>query len=65
MAIAAGKDRGWRRRARIGASAEAMAWFASGGADPGLMSPDAFADFIRTEHARWGKVIRDAGIRME
>jgi len=51
--------------ARISAGDEAAAWFASGGAEPGLLSPEAFADFIRTEHARWGKVIRDAGIRME
>jgi hypothetical protein len=34
-------------------------------ADAGILNPDAFAEFIRTEYARWGKVIREAGIRME
>jgi len=28
-------------------------------------TPEAFAAFIRTEHARWGEVIRSAGIRLE
>lgn len=28
-------------------------------------SPAAFAAFIRAEHARWGKVVRDAGIRAD
>lgn len=28
-------------------------------------SPAQFADFIRTEHARWGKVVRQAGIRAD
>lgn len=51
--------------ARISATDEARDWFAAGGAEAGLLSPDAFADFIRAEHTRWGKVIREAGIRME
>lgn len=30
-----------------------------------LMSstPEAFAAYIRSEHAKWGKVIRDVGIK--
>lgn len=28
-------------------------------------SPAAFASFIRQEHARWGKVIRDGNIKAE
>lgn len=28
-------------------------------------SPEEFAAFIRTEHARWGKVVREAGIRAD
>ncbi len=28
-------------------------------------SPEEFAAFIRAEHARWGKVVRDAGIRAD
>jgi tripartite-type tricarboxylate transporter receptor subunit TctC len=27
-------------------------------------SPAAFAAFIRAEHSRWGKIIRDAAIRL-
>ena len=51
--------------ARISATEEARDWFAAGGAEAGMLSPDAFSDFIRAEYARWGKVIREAGIRME
>ncbi len=28
-------------------------------------SPPQFADFIKTENVRWGKVIKNAGIRAE
>ena len=28
-------------------------------------SPESFARIIRSDHAKWGKVIRDAGIRLE
>jgi len=50
---------------RISAGDEARAWFASGGAEPGILTPEAFGEFIRTEHGRWGKVIRDADIRLQ
>jgi len=40
-------------------------WFAASGAEPGALSPDAFAELIRTEHAAFGNVIREAGIRAE
>ncbi len=46
-------------------SAEARDWFASLGAEPGLQSPEEFAAYIRAEHAKWGQVIRDAGIKLE
>ena len=40
--------------------------FATGATDVLLSpSPQAFADYIRAESARWGKVVRDAGIRLE
>ncbi len=40
--------------------------FAAGGTDVLLSaSPQAFADYIRAESARWGKVVRDAGIKLE
>jgi tripartite-type tricarboxylate transporter receptor subunit TctC len=32
---------------------------------PIVSSPEAFAERIRTESAKWGKVIRDAGIKVE
>jgi tripartite-type tricarboxylate transporter receptor subunit TctC len=35
------------------------------GADVGGDSPEEFSAFIRAEHARWGKLIREAGIRLE
>jgi tripartite-type tricarboxylate transporter receptor subunit TctC len=40
--------------------------FATGATDVLLSaSPQEFADYIRAESARWGKVVRDAGIRLE
>jgi len=51
--------------ARIMATPEAQDWFAAAGAEAGALSPDAFAEFIRTEYVSLGKVIRDAGIRLE
>ncbi len=35
------------------------------GADPVANSPQAFAAFIKSEHDKWGRVIRQAGIRAE
>jgi tripartite-type tricarboxylate transporter receptor subunit TctC len=35
------------------------------GAEPGSGTPEQAAEFIRTEYARWGKVIREAGIKAE
>ena len=46
-------------------SPEGRAWFeAQGGVAIGD-SPDEFARYIREEHARWGALIREAGIRAE
>ena len=40
--------------------------FATGATDVLLSaSPQEFADYIRAESARWGKVVRDAGIKLE
>jgi len=39
--------------------------FAQQGVDPAASTPEEFAEFIRTEVARWGKVIRTAGIKLE
>jgi len=46
-------------------SSEARDYFHSFGLDPGDEPPEEFASFIRAEYAKWGAVIRDAGIRLE
>lgn len=51
--------------AKIAATGEARDWFASSGAEPGIQSPQDFAEFIRADHTRLGKLIRDAGIRID
>ena len=43
----------------------AQQWFAASGSEAGILAPQEFADFIRTEHAQLGKLIRDAGVRVE
>jgi tripartite-type tricarboxylate transporter receptor subunit TctC len=35
------------------------------GGEPDSRAPEQFAEFMRAEHARWGKVIREAGIKAE
>ena len=30
-----------------------------------LMAPEKFADVLKSDVARWGKIIRDAGIKAE
>ena len=39
--------------------------FAQQGTDPVGGTPEAFAAQIRADIARWGKVIRDAGVKMD
>jgi tripartite-type tricarboxylate transporter receptor subunit TctC len=51
--------------AKIAATGEARDWFASSGAEPGVQSPQDFAEFIRADHTRLGRLIRDAGIRID
>jgi tripartite-type tricarboxylate transporter receptor subunit TctC len=35
------------------------------GDEPVGSTPAQFSDFIRTEHAKWGKVVRDANIKLD
>ena len=35
------------------------------GAEPAGGSPESFAKFIRSEHAKWGEVVRKSGARMD
>jgi tripartite-type tricarboxylate transporter receptor subunit TctC len=44
---------------------DAGAYLAAQGAEPGGDSPEDFAVFIRAEHAKWGKIVREAGIKAE
>jgi tripartite-type tricarboxylate transporter receptor subunit TctC len=49
--------------AKILSTSEAREWLAAQGAQPGGDSPEEFAAFIKAEHARWGPIIREAGIK--
>jgi tripartite-type tricarboxylate transporter receptor subunit TctC len=37
----------------------------SQGAEPALLGPEEFRDYIRADIAKWAKVIKAAGIRIE
>ena len=50
---------------RIAAQPEFQERLSSEGADHEAMTLERFAQFIRTESARWGKVIRERSIRAE
>jgi tripartite-type tricarboxylate transporter receptor subunit TctC len=51
--------------ARILHTAEMKQRLAELGAEPGGGTPDEFGAFVRAEMARWGKVIREKGIRSQ
>jgi tripartite-type tricarboxylate transporter receptor subunit TctC len=44
---------------------EAREWFAEQGGEPVGDTPEEFAAFVKREHAYWGPIIRDAGIRAD
>jgi tripartite-type tricarboxylate transporter receptor subunit TctC len=46
-------------------SAKVMQQIAHSGADAISSTPEAFAAYIRAEHARWGKAIKASGIPTE
>lgn len=46
-------------------TAEATERFAQIGAEPAPTTPEQFAEYIRKENERWGKVIRDANIKVD
>ena len=50
---------------KIMSTPEARDWFAELGGEPTTDTPQEFAAFIRSEHARWGPIIRDAGIKVD
>jgi tripartite-type tricarboxylate transporter receptor subunit TctC len=47
---------------RILRQPDAQAWFAAQGGDIVGDEPEVFASVVRADHARWGTVIREAGI---
>jgi tripartite-type tricarboxylate transporter receptor subunit TctC len=51
--------------AQVLTSQEAREWFAAAGNDPGADPPEVFGAFMRAESLKWGKVIREAGIKVE
>lgn len=50
---------------RVATTDEGRRFFAQAGADAGELTPAEFAGFIRAEHARFGRLIRDAGLKAE
>ncbi|HKA46104.1 MAG TPA: tripartite tricarboxylate transporter substrate binding protein [Burkholderiales bacterium] len=44
---------------------DVMASLAKQGAAPGTMTHPQFMDFVKAEHARWGKVARATGIKLD
>ena len=44
---------------------EVRAWFEEQGGEPITETPEQFAVYIKSELARWGKIIREAGIKVE
>ena len=51
--------------AKILKTQEAHDWFALQGGEETMETAEEFSAFIKTEYARWGKTIRDAGIKAE
>jgi len=50
---------------KIMASADARERIASMGADIATSTPQQFADFIKTEHAKWAQLIKESGAKVE
>lgn len=58
-------DRLYREMSAVLGTQEARDWLGELGAVPAADPPDVFAAAIRAEHAKWGPVIREAGIKAE
>ena len=46
---------------RVLAAPEARAAIAATGLEVSLSTPEEFAAFVRAEHGKWGKVVRETG----
>jgi tripartite-type tricarboxylate transporter receptor subunit TctC len=51
--------------ARFLGDADVRERFSTDGAEPMGGSPREFADFLRTDHEKWGRVVKETGIRPE
>jgi tripartite-type tricarboxylate transporter receptor subunit TctC len=51
--------------ARIAATPAAREWFAASGAEPGILAPAEMDALVRREHAHFGRVICEAGLRID
>jgi tripartite-type tricarboxylate transporter receptor subunit TctC len=49
----------------IVASQEVQKWFATEGAEAVNKTPEEFRKLIASEIVKWGKVVKDAGIKAE
>lgn len=54
-----------REITRIATGEDGQRFFAQAGAEAGELSPAEFAAFVRAEHSRFGRLIREAGLRAE
>ena len=50
---------------KILSTREVIEYMVADGAEPAGDSPEKFAAYIRSEHAKWAKVIRTAGIKKD
>ena len=48
---------------RVNSLDEVKRFLADQGAEPGNMGPEALAEFIAAEHARYGRIVREVGIK--
>jgi tripartite-type tricarboxylate transporter receptor subunit TctC len=46
-------------------SPDVVASLANQGASPARMTPEEFADYVKAEVAKWGKVVKDAGAKVD
>jgi tripartite-type tricarboxylate transporter receptor subunit TctC len=58
-------DRLYAAMSKVLSSDEARQWYGNVDNEPGGDTPEATAAIIRAEYARWGKLIKEAGIRAE
>jgi len=50
---------------RVIATPESRQWLMGQGAEPGNDTPEEFLAYVRIEHARWEKVVRESGIKAD